>query len=72
MMVETNSRNCILLKGPIGNRFDESGFARILKSDDGNLEFLVEEFGLDPGQDFIDEREHFYLLILIDSEKLLL
>ncbi len=72
MMVETNRRNCILLEGAISDWFDQSGFARILKSDNSNLEFLVEEFGLDPGQDFIYEREHFYLLILIDSKKLLL
>ena len=44
VVIKTNGRDGILLKGAIGNRFDESGFARILKPDDSYLKFLVEEF----------------------------
>ena len=61
VVIKTDGRDGILLKGAISNRFDESGFSRILKPDDSYLKFLVEEFWLDPRQDFIHEREHFYL-----------
>lgn len=72
MVIKTDCRNGILLEGAISYRFDQSGFTRILKPDDSYLEFLVEEFWLDPSQDFIHERKHFYLFGPYPKQKVII
>ncbi len=59
-MVEANCGDGVLFEGAIGDRFYECGFAGILQADDGNFEFFVEEFGLDPGKDFVYEGKHWF------------
>ena len=58
MMVEANGGDGVLVEGAVGDSFDKGGFACILKSDDGDFEFLIEKPAFDPIDDFIEEANH--------------
>jgi hypothetical protein len=60
MVIEANCGDGVLFECAIGDRFYKGGFAGILEADDGDFEFFVEEFGLDPGKDFVDEGKHLF------------
>ena len=61
MVVEADGGDGILVEGTISNGLDKGGFACILKSDDGDFEFLVEEPAFDPIDEFIEEAKHLEL-----------
>jgi len=57
-MVEADSGDGIFVINTISDGFDEGGFTSILKSDDCDLEFFIEESALDPVDNFIEESQH--------------
>lgn len=56
--IEPNGGNGIFFECAVGDGLDESGLAGVLEPDDGYFEFLIEEFGLEPAHDFIEESHH--------------
>ena len=57
-MIETDGRNGILVIDSISNGFYKSSFACILKSNNCDLEFFIEEPVFNPVDDFIEEPKH--------------